>query len=120
MDGMRPGRVELNGASLDLSYSAIVPIEYRGDAFEVSNLLTLPTVRRQNHANALVQEVCEQADQFGKLLLLLPGAFGVDGPSTAQLIAWYVRKFQFTELQRDPCILIRMPQRAANLMESRA
>lgn len=114
MDGLKPGSIQLGGSSLDLSYSGIVPIEYRGDALEISNLLTVSTVRRQNHANALMQDVCEQADQFGKMLLVLPSAFGADGPSTAQLTDWYSRKFGFTAIQQEPqTILIRLPRRAA-------
>lgn len=114
MDGMKPGTVHMDGASLELSYSAIVPANSRGDAFEISNLFTERSKRGHNRANSLMQEVCDQADQAGKLLLIMPEAFDSGGPSTAQLVDWYVLKHGFTLLQIDPkTILIRMPQHAA-------
>lgn len=114
MDGMRPGTVHMNGASLDLSYSGIVPAAQRGDAFEISSLFVEKQKRGHNLANSLMQEVCEQADENGKLLLLMPEAFDNGGPTTAQLTDWYVRKHGFMVLQYDPkVILIRMPREAA-------
>lgn len=110
MDGLRPGTIELNGASLDLSYPSIVPPEERNNVLEISNLLTQYANRRQNRASALLQDVCEQADHEGKCLLVLVGAFDTGGPSNEQLTEWYTSKFGFTALQLDPQpLLIRMP-----------
>lgn len=111
MDGMKPGTIELDGARLDLSYPAIVPPELRNDVLEISNLLTESAVRRQNRASSLLQEVCLQADQDSKWLIVLVGAFGKDGPSTERLTDWYISKFGFTPLQLHPQpLLMRMPQ----------
>ena len=110
---MKPGHIQLGGASLELAYSPIIPAADRHRVFEVTNLFTLPTERRNNCANSLMQEVCEQADQFDKFLLLMPQAYGDEGLTTEQLVDWYTRKFRFVYLQNDPVILIRMPRTAA-------
>jgi hypothetical protein len=77
-------------------------------------LLTIGTERGKNHANSLMQEVCEQADMAGKLLLLMPEKYGQDGLTTEQLSDWYQRRHGFVVLQHSPkTILVRMPARAA-------
>ena len=114
MDVLKPGRIALGGASLDLSYSGIVPIAERDRVLEISNLFTLREERGNNCANSLMQDVCEQADQANKLLLLMPEAFDRGGPTTAQLVDWYTRRFGFCQLQSTPkVILIRLPRTAA-------
>lgn len=111
---LKPGRIELGAASLELSYCGFVPPAERGRVLEITNLLTKGTERRQNHANSLMQDVCEQADQANKLLLIMPEAFDQGGLTTAQLVDWYTRKFGFSYLQQFPkVILIRMPRTAA-------
>ena len=111
---LRPGRIALGAASLDLSYSGIVPMADRDRVLEISNLFTLRTERRNNAAHSLMQDVCEQADQANKLLLLMPEAFDSGGLTTAQLVDWYTDKFGFTYLQHSPkVILIRLPLTAA-------
>ncbi len=82
MDAMKPGTITLGPASLHLSYSALVPPNLRGNALEITELLTAVNERGQNHANSLMQDVCQQADPAGKLLLLMPERFGQDGPTT--------------------------------------
>lgn len=114
MDGLRPGHIALGPASLELSYSGIVPPLDRDRVLEITNLLTPPQERGKNHANSLMQEVCDQADQAGKLLLLMPEAFDQGGLTTAQLVDWYTRKHGFTYLQQSPkVVLIRLPRTAA-------
>lgn len=111
---MKPGTVTMGPASLHLGYSALVPPDLRGNAFEISELLTAKHERGNNHANSLMQEVCAQADQAGKLLLLMPEQFDTAGPTTEQLSAWYIRRHGFTVLQLEPkTILVRMPSEAA-------
>lgn len=117
MDGlieMRPGTVVLGQASLHLGYSAMVPPNLRGHALEITELLTAVNERGQNHANSLMQDVCSQADQAGKTLLLMPERYGQDGPTTEQLSDWYQRRHGFVVLQLSPkTILVRMPAAAA-------
>jgi hypothetical protein len=109
---MKPGTITNGFASLDLSYSGIVPPAERGRVLEITNLLTPSTNRRQNHASLLMQSVCEQADEANMLLLLMPQAFGTDGLTSMQLQFWYTSKFGFVALQQSPTILIRMPATA--------
>lgn len=115
MDELKPGTITLGPASLHLSYSALVPPNLRGNALEITELLTAVNERGQNHANSLMQDVCEQADQAGKLLLLMPETYGQDGGlTTEQLSDWYQRRHGFVVLQLSPkTILVRMPARAA-------
>lgn len=111
---MKPGTVTMGPCSLTLKYSALVPPDMRGNALEVVELLTQRTERGNNHANSLMQEVCDQADAAGKLLLIMPEQFDAGGPSTEHLANWYVRKFSFTPIQTEPkIILARMPAAAA-------
>jgi len=79
---LKPGRIALGAASLDLSYSGIVPIADRDRVLEISNLFTFPAERGNNAANSLMQDVCEQADQANKLLMLMPEAFTIWRPSS--------------------------------------
>ncbi len=114
MDELKPGTVVLGPSSLHLSYSAIVPPNMRGNALEITELLTADNERGQNHANSLMQDVCEQADQAGKLLLLMPESSGPGGLTTDQLSDWYQRRHGFVVLQLSPkTILVRMPAAAA-------
>lgn len=114
MDELKPGVIALGPASLRLSYSALVPPNLRGNALEITELLTQTNERGQNHANSLMQDVCEQADQAGKLLLLMPERYGQDGLTTEQLSDWYQRRHGFVVLQLSPkIILVRMPAMAA-------
>lgn len=118
MDGMKPGTITLGPASLHLSYSAIVPPNLRGNALEITELLTCPSERGNNHANSLMQDVCEQADQANKLLLLMPESSDNNGLTTEQLFDWYMRRFGFVVLQLSPkTILVRMPKAAAQLWD---
>lgn len=114
MDELKPGTIVLGPASLHLSYSALVPPNLRGNALEITELLTDAKERGNNHANSLMQEVCEQADQAGKLLLLMPETYGQGAMTTEQLSDWYQRRHGFVVLQLSPkTILVRMPAAAA-------
>lgn len=111
---MKPSRIVMGPASLELNYSGIVPIEDRHRVLEITELLTPPQERGNNHANSLMNEVCDQADQQGILLMLIPESFGKDGLSTEQLERWYIKNFGFLHLQKEPkTILVRMPRTAA-------
>lgn len=114
MDELKPGTITLGPCSLHLSYSAMVPPNMRGNALEITELLTADNERGQNHANSLMQEVCQQADDAGKLLIILPESFGNSGLTTEQLFDWYIRRHGFVTLQMTPkIIIVRMPARAA-------
>lgn len=113
MDGMKPGHIVMGHASLELSYSGIVPVADRGRVLEVTSLRTDRWSRNQGHASALMREVCQQADQNDMFLLLRPEAFGAGGLTTEQLADWYARRFDFVQLQDAPLILIRLPRTAA-------
>ena len=118
MDGlteMKPGNVALGAASLHLGYCSFVPPNLRGHALEITDLLTDDNERGNNHANSLMQDVCAQADQAGKVLILMPERYGHgDGLTSEQLSDWYQRRHGFVVLQISPkTILVRMPAAAA-------
>lgn len=116
MDELKPGTITLGPASLHLGYTSMVPPNMRGGALEITELLTSANERGNNHANSLMQDVCQQADQAGKLLLLMPEKFDSGGLTTEQLFDWYIRRHGFVALQMTPkIILVRMPERAAKL-----
>lgn len=110
---MKTGQIILGASSCELRYSSLVPAHLRGLLLEIINLLTDTKQQSNNHASALMQEVCQQADQDGIVLMIVPKPFANSPMSAQQLQDWYERRFGFGLLQADPAILIRLPQRAA-------
>lgn len=106
--GMRPGRRELNDASLNVCLTEAVPQRMRDKVREITHVMTLPEVRGRRLATALLNFVCQEADANGiTLILTARAAVGGDnptplpGPDDAKLIGWY-EKFGFVQLQDTP------------------
>lgn len=96
--GMRPGRRELNTASLLVTISQAVPAHMRAATREVSELFVPAADRRKHLATALMNLVCQEADSNGITLLLIARPFDADGPTEEELVAWY-GLFGFRSLQ---------------------
>ena len=96
--GMRPGRRELNTASLLVTLSEAVPKHMRPATREVSELFVPAADRRKHLATALMNFICQEADANGITLLLIARPYGEDGPDEDALVAWYER-FGFASLQ---------------------
>lgn len=110
--GMRPGRRELNEASLIISFSDAVPAGMREQIREVTSLHVPPEQRRQKLATMLLNLVCQEADANGITLLLTARPMDDQGPDEEKLIEWYA-KFGFKGLQDTPNGLMLARQVAA-------
>lgn len=97
-DPMPPGRIELEGATLEIGHCALVPPKLRTKLREIVGLFVSPGARRKGRATALLDEVCGQADQHGIVLVLtvIADPFS-DSPglAPAALVDWYARAFGF-------------------------
>lgn len=110
--GMRPGRRELNEASLIISFSDAVPAGMREQIREVTSLHVPLEQRRKKLATMLLNLVCQEADANGITLLLTARPMDDQGPDEEKLIEWYA-KFGFKGLQDTPNGLMLARQVAA-------
>lgn len=99
--GMRPGRRELNEASLSVCMSEAVPEGMRPHVRELLNIHVEPEARNKKLATMLLNLVCQEADANGITLLLTARPMDDQGPDEEHLIAWYA-KFGFQGLQDTP------------------
>ena len=100
MDGMRLGKRQLGAASLMLSSSLAIPARLKG-VVEVSSVMTDEAHRKKGIASRLMDEVCEDADKYGAVLMLACDAGG-------WLEKWY-RTHGFVTLQTAPAFLMARP-----------
>lgn len=99
--GMKPGRRELNEASVSVCLSEAVPQSMRPHVRELLNLYVPPEARHKRLATVLLNLVCQEADANGITLLLTARPQDDQGPSEEKLIEWYAR-FGFKGLQDTP------------------
>lgn len=99
--GMRPGRRELNEASLVVSLCEAVPAHMREKTREITCAFVEPAARRTRLATALLNFICQEADANGITLLLTAQPCDDQGPPEDVLVRWY-GKFGFTPLQDTP------------------
>ena len=97
---MKTGTVQLGNASLHLGYSQIVPPPQRGFAREITELFVPEKHRGKGEATALLNDVCEQADQYDIMLILIA--------DTKKLGLFYER-FGFEVIQQSPIVMVRSP-----------
>lgn len=108
---MKPGTYTNGPASCRLSYNTSIPAHLRGQCLEISHVLTPEGERKKGYANALIAEICHNADVDSLCLLIMPQPFS-DSPclSKAELADWYARRFGFFSFQDSPALLmLRMP-----------
>jgi GNAT superfamily N-acetyltransferase len=103
--GMR-GEYTHGAASLRLSYSMAMPAHMRGGIREVTNVYTLESERGKGSASALLKQVCDEADESGIVLILLPKQNDATGLDDLRLIAWYERN-GFISIQDNPILMAR-------------
>jgi len=109
MDGMRPGKVGIGPATCEISYPAAVPAHMRDGIREITRLWVQQGLQRQGHGTELMRELCMQADEHEKVLLVHAEPFRTD-MTRDELRAWYER-FGFAELPDTPCVMARPPIR---------
>lgn len=102
---MKPGIRQHGPATLKLSFNTAVPARMRGGVLEVTHVLTPDQHRRKGYASMLLQKVCAEADEAGKVLILMPRPFDVPAMSRDQLEDFYQR-FGFQTIQKHPTVLM--------------
>lgn len=105
MDGVMVGDVELGEASATLSICGLVKPQLRPFLRELSHVYVTPEKRGQGEGTALLEAICEQADQEGLALLIQ-----VDD---TRLVPWYTRH-GFDVLQETPILMVRPCQVTLN------
>lgn len=102
---MKPGIRQHGPATLKLSHNKLVPAHIRGGVLELTHLIVPEQHRRNGYASLLMQKVCAEADEAGKVLLLMPKPYDVIGMDREQLVAFYER-FGFQAIQQRPVLLM--------------
>ena len=111
MDGMRTGTYTEGLATAKVTISAAVPDHLR--VLEVSSLVCDAAARGKGHATALMRRLMAIADDHGQALLVVVEPFSDSPMDDADLADWYAR-LGFTEIQHEPCIMARAPNRTLN------
>lgn len=102
---MKPGIRQHGPATLKLAFSTTVPAHLRGGVLELSHLVVPEQHRRHGYASLLLQKVCAEADEAGKVLLLMPKPFDVIAMDRNQLEDFY-QHFGFLTIQKHPVVLM--------------
>jgi predicted N-acetyltransferase YhbS len=102
---MKPGKRQLGPCTLKLTYSQVAPANLRGGLFEVSGLHTAEEHQKKGYATRLLDEVCEEADEAKKVLVIMP-----DEPWQMP----YYGRFGFEPIQAEPVIMARAPKPVAS------
>lgn len=97
---MKPGKRQLGPCTLKLSYSQIVESPLRGGLFEVSHLATAEEHRGKGYATRLMDEVCQEADDNRKVLVIRPDE---------EWLEEFYERFGFVEIQANPVLMARPP-----------
>ena len=99
--GMRPGRRELNEASLRVQLCEAVPEHMRASVREITHVHVAPEYRRKRLATMLLNLVCQEADANRMTRLLTAAPAWDSDMDAAQLVAFY-ELFGFVQLQDTP------------------
>lgn len=110
MDGltMKLGKRVFGAASCKLGRTVQVPAHMRDGIVELSGLFCPAEQRREGFATSLVDMICNEADDDGKVLLLHVAPYAPGGMSKEQLAAWYAGRFGFQPIQAEPLLMARM------------
>lgn len=98
---MKPGKRQLGPCTLKLTYSQIVPSNLRGGLLEISQLQTAEEHQRKGYATRLLDEVCQEADEERKVLVIMPDS---------GWLTLYYGRFGFEPIQQEPVIMARAPK----------
>jgi len=105
---MKLGKRVFGAASCKLGRTVQVPEHMRDSIVELSALFCPAAQRREGFATALVGEICNEADDEGKVLLLHVAPYAPGGLDKAQLTQWYADRFGFQAIQAEPLLMARM------------
>ena len=101
------GRYQHGHATCELKRSVQLPVDIRDGVRELTKLHTPIEHRKNGDATQLLQQVCDEADTQGIVLLLHCEPFGEPDLAASQLEAWY-EKFGFMVIQAEPKLMARM------------
>lgn len=105
---MKLGKRVFGAASCKLGRTVQVPEHMRDGIVELSGLFCPANQRREGYATALVDQICNEADEAGKVLLLHVAPYAPDAMDKQQLAAWYAGRFGFQPIQAEPLLMARM------------
>jgi GNAT superfamily N-acetyltransferase len=111
---MKPGIRQHGPATLKLSFNKTIPAHLRGNILEVTHLLTPDQHRGQGYASLLMQKLCAEADEAGKVLLLMPKPYD-DAPMDREALVSFYQRFGFEVIQEHPVLMARPPGAAATV-----
>lgn len=107
MDGMK-GERKRGAASLMLSIPESLPEHMHEGVREITNVFVNPAHRNKGYASALMEQVCDEADESQIVLMLMPEPYQDSGRTKEQLLSWY-ESFGFSAIQDSPCVMARKP-----------
>lgn len=111
---MKPGIRQHGPATLKLSFNSTVPANLRGGVLELTHLIVPSQHRGQGYASLLLQKVCAEADEAGKVLLLMPKPYG-DAPMDRDALQGLYERFGFEVIQERPVLMARRPGSACTV-----
>lgn len=106
---MKTGTIALGNASIHINYSQVIPPNQRGKARELTEFHVPEAHRGKGEGSALLQDVCDQADNEGLLLLIT-----ADTPRLAE----YYQRFGFVIIQQENVIMLARSPKAATYGQS--
>jgi ribosomal protein S18 acetylase RimI-like enzyme len=106
MDVMTGNR-QRGATSLMLSVPESLPEHMRRHIREVSKIETKASHRNKGLASLLLDQVCDEADSSGVMLMLTVEPYE-QGRTKQELVDWYER-FGFEKLQDEPYLMARKP-----------
>lgn len=95
------GKRELEESSCWIRMMPDLPMQLRNTVRLVHDLKTAKGMRGKGQGTKLLQQVCEEADKCGIMLILMP--------DNEKLEKWYNSK-GFNRTQDKPVIMVRVPQ----------
>lgn len=111
---MKPGIRQHGPATLKLSFNTTVPANLRGGVLELTHLFVPDQHRGHGYASLLLQKVRAEADEAGKVLLLMPRPYDDQPMDRDALIAFYQR-IGFETIQERPVLMARRPGSACTV-----
>jgi len=98
---MKTGTIALGNASLHIGFSQVVKANQRGLLREITEFFVPENQRGNGEGSALLDSVCEQADDAGIFLLIKP--------DTARLAGFYARHGFQTLQDGENTFMVRKP-----------
>ena len=96
------------GCSLRLRVPTGYPRAVQNVSREITEVFTMPALRRRGFATQLLKKVCQEADASGFALLLRVKPYINDNMESEHLLTFY-KKHGFQVFQAEPTLMCRPP-----------